>query len=161
MGVQGNAGSFSEGADLLYRPMKMRTGLGMDGDHIRARVGERLNVFLGLNDHQMNVDHAFGGGSDSFHHEGPDGDVRHESAVHNIDVDPVGPGLFDSFDFRGKATKIRRKDGGGDANGFLRSWHGSSQAPQGEPVNDIRSSTLMAPTIDNMRTPLGKAYGQG
>jgi hypothetical protein len=161
MGVQGNAGSFSEGADLLYRPMKMRTGFGMDGDHICARVGERLNIFLGLDDHQMNIDHTFGSGSDSLHHEGPDGDVGHESAVHDIDVDPVRPGFVDSFDFSRKAAKIRRKDGGGDSKGLLRSRHGSSQAPQSEPVNDIRSVTLMAPTIDNMRKPLGKAYGRG
>ena len=161
MGVQGNAGSFSEGPDLLYRPMKVRTGFGMDSDHICARIGERLNIFLGLDDHQVYVNHAFGGGSDGFHHERPDGDVRDEAAVHHIDVDPVSPGRVDSLDFSRKTAKIRRKDGRSDSEGLARSWHGSSQAPQSVPVNGIRALTLIAPTIDNGMTPLEEAYGRG
>ncbi len=161
MGVQGNAGSFSEGPDLLYRPVKVRTGLGMDSNHICACIGERLNVFFGLDDHQVHIDHAFGGSADGFHDERPDRDIGDESAVHDIDVDPIGPSGVHSLDFSRKAAKIRRKDRWSDSEGLWRSWHGSSQAPQGDPVNDIRALTLIAPTIDNEMKPRGKAYGRG
>ena len=81
--------------------------------------------------------------------------------IHDIDVDPVGPSRVDSLDFGRKTAKIRRKDRWSDSEGLWRAWHGSSQAPQGDPVNDIRALTLIAPTIDNEMKPRGKAYGRG
>ena len=64
-----------------------------------------------------------------------DCDVRHEPAVHDIDVDPVGAGLVDGLDFSLEAAKIGRKHGRGDSKGLWGAGHGSSQAPQGQPVN--------------------------
>ena len=34
-----------------------------------------------------------------FDDDGANGDVRHEVAVHDIDMEPVGAGGFDSLDF--------------------------------------------------------------
>ena len=41
---------------------------------------------------------------------GPDRDVRHEVAVHHVDVDPVGAGALDRRDLVGEAAEVGRQD---------------------------------------------------
>ena len=161
MGVERHARALSEGADLLKRSMQVRAGLGMDGDDVRARIGKRLNIFLGFDDHEVNVDHALGGGADGLHDEWADRDVRHESSIHDVDVDPIGTGLADGPDFSLKAAKISRKNGGGDSEWLCGAGHGSSQAPEGQHVNGIRSLTAIVPAKDNGKTPQGRASERG
>ena len=40
---------------------------------------------------------------------GPDGDVRHEAAVHHVDVDPVGAGGLDGAHLFREAAEIGRR----------------------------------------------------
>ena len=66
---------------------------------IGAGVGKRGEIALRLDDHQMNVEGLCGRAADRLQHDRPDGDVRNETAVHHIDMDPVGAGGVDGADF--------------------------------------------------------------
>jgi serine/threonine protein kinase len=115
--------------------MKMCAGLGVHGDHVRAGIGKRLNIFLGFDDHQMDVDRLSCRGTNRFHDQRTNRDVGHETTVHDVDVNPIGACLVDRLDFSLKTAKISGKDRGGDSEGLRRSRHGSSQAPEGQCVN--------------------------
>ena len=42
-------------ADLVEGPVQVRTGLGVDGQEVRAGADEGLDVEFGLDDHQVDV----------------------------------------------------------------------------------------------------------
>jgi hypothetical protein len=161
MGVERHARTLSEGANLLKRSMKVRAGLGVDGNDVRTRIGKRLNKFIRFDDHEMDVDDALGRGADGLYNERANRDVWHESAVHDVDVDPIGACLADCLDFSLKAAKISRKNGGGNSEGLWGAGHGSSQAPPEQHVNGIRSLTAIVPAKDNGKTPQGRADERG
>ena len=62
------------------------------------RLGEVGDAELGLHDHEVAVQHLVGDGAEGLDHEGTDGDVGHEAAVHHVDVDPLGAGLVGGLD---------------------------------------------------------------
>ncbi len=161
MGIERHTGALSEDANLLERAVQVRASLGVDRDDVSACFGKRLNIFLRFNDHEMDVDDAFGRRPNRLHDDRANSDVRHESAVHDIDVNPIGAGLANSLDFSLKAAKIGRKDGRCDSERLWGAGHGSSQAPQGHRVNDIRSLTAIVPAKDNGNTPPGRADERG
>ena len=157
MGVERHAGALSESTNLLKRAVQVRAGLRVHRNDVGARLGKRLNILLGFDDHEVNVDHALRRSSDGFDHHGADCDVRHEATIHDIDVDPVGARLVDGLDFSLEAAKIGRKHRRRDSKRLWRAGHGSSQAPQGHRVNGIPSLTRPVPAKDNGKTPQGRA----
>ena len=81
---------------------------------VGAGFDEHGNHFGRVVDHEMDVE---GEGGDFF--QGGDqgraeGQRRDEMAVHDVDVDQVGPGLFDGPDGVGDAAEIGGKQRGGD-----------------------------------------------
>ena len=50
-------------------------------------------------------------------HDRADGDVGHETAVHHVDMDPIGPGRVDGADLLAQAREIGRQDRGRDEDG--------------------------------------------
>ena len=161
MGVERDARALSKCSDLLKCSVQMRAGLCVNRDDVCAGVGERLNVFLRFDDHEVDVDDALRRSADGSHDERADRDIRYESAVHDVDVDPIGSCVADCLDFSLKAAKISRKNGGGDSEWLSGAGHGSSQAPQSQHVNGIRSLTAIVPANDNGKTPQGRADGRG
>jgi len=135
MGVERNSGPSSECADLLECSVKVRAGLGVHGDHVRPGVSKRLNIFLGLDDHEMDVDRLSGRSANRFDDQRADRDVGHETTVHDVDVDPIGSRLVDRLDFSLKTAKISGKHRRSDSEGSWRAGHGGSQAPEGQCVN--------------------------
>lgn len=63
-------------------------------------LGEVSNAELGLHNHQVAVKDLVGGGADGLNNEGANGDVRNESPVHYINVDPIAARSIDSLDLR-------------------------------------------------------------
>ena len=90
----------AERADLRQHPMQMdcRARLGLHQQMIGAGVGEGGEIVLRLDDHQMNVEGLRRRATDRLQHDRPDGDVRNETAVHHVDMDPVGAGSVDGAD---------------------------------------------------------------
>jgi hypothetical protein len=84
--------------------------LDVDSDRIGAGGGEPLDPTGGLDDHEVNVDREIGCGADSLYDRDPDADIRHEDAVHDVDVDKVSAGRFDRGDLLAEPAKISRQD---------------------------------------------------
>ena len=79
--------------------MDCRCRLGLYQEMIGAGVGKSREISLRLNDHQMHVEGLCGRAADRLQHRRPDRDVRNETAVHHVDVDPIGPRGVDGADF--------------------------------------------------------------
>jgi hypothetical protein len=91
----------------------------MHGDDVGAGLGEGLDVGVDRRDHQVHVEHLIRVGTQRRDHVGPQGDVGHEMAVHDIDVDVVGAGRGDRADLLAHAGEIGGQNGRGDANVLL------------------------------------------
>jgi hypothetical protein len=53
------------------------------------------------------------------HDHRADGDIRHEMAIHHIDMDVIGAGGIDGTDFRAQAGEIGRQNRWRDAGVLL------------------------------------------
>ena len=121
-GIERDAGLLAEPADHLQRAVEMLGGLGVDGDDIGAGLGEGFEIEIDRLDHEMHVEHLLRARPDAFDEARPEGDVRHEMAVHDIDMHPVAARFVDGADLLAEAGEIGREDGGGNkdipAHGF-------------------------------------------
>jgi hypothetical protein len=88
----------------------VRSRLGMDRDDVRSRLGKGVEEIVDRRDHQMHVEWLGRVRPERLHHRGANGDVGHEMAVHDVDMDPVGPGHVDGADFLAQPRKIGRQD---------------------------------------------------
>jgi len=82
----------------------------VEGQVVRPRVGKRLNKSARLVQHQMDIQQEVRHGPDFFDHDGPEREVRHEVAVHDIEVEEIGPGVLDPGDLIGQVGEIRRQN---------------------------------------------------
>src|SRR5207244_13351750 len=64
--------------------------LRMEGEDRCPGGHERLEVALGLDHHQMHVDGFVGEPPQRRDHVGPEREVRHETPVHHVHMQPVG-----------------------------------------------------------------------
>ncbi len=88
----------------------MRAGFGVHGDVVAARLGEGLEIGIAGRDHQMRVEDLPGVGPQRLDDVGTVGNVRHEMAVHHVEVNPVGACRVDGANLLAKPGKIRRQD---------------------------------------------------
>src|SRR5271170_4192864 len=75
----------------------------------------------------MHVERFFRGAAHRLDHHRPDRDVRHEAAVHDVDMDPVGASPVDGADLLGEAPEIRRQDRRRDDDRPARRGHAASR----------------------------------
>ena len=90
--------------------MEVRAGFGMDGDDVRAGLGEGIQEQIDRRDHQMDVERLFAVRAQRFHDRGADRQVRHEMPVHHVDVDPVGAGRVDRAHFLAELGEVGGED---------------------------------------------------
>ena len=83
----------------------------MDGDDVGACLREGVEEAIDWRDHQMDVERFLRVRAERLHHNGADGEVGHEVAVHHVDMDPVGAGLVDRAHFIAEFGEIGGKDG--------------------------------------------------
>ena len=93
-------------ADALQRTIKMWSAFRMDADDIRPRGREGLKIGIHWRDHQVDVEGQADMGLKCLHHIRTDGDVGHEMAVHDINMQPVGTCDFQCPCFFAKPRKI-------------------------------------------------------
>ena len=89
----------------------MRSALGMDGQDVGARLAIGLQPGVDRRDHQMHVERKFRVRPQGLHHIRADGDVRHEMAVHDVDMDPVRAGSVQRANFFAQHREVAGKDG--------------------------------------------------
>jgi hypothetical protein len=59
-------------------------------------------------DHQMHIERLLRAASHRFDHYRPNRDIRHEAAIHHIDVNPIRPRRIDGANLLGDTTEICR-----------------------------------------------------
>ena len=96
----------AERLDPLDRAMQMRPRLGMDGDDVRAGIGEVFQKGVDRRDHQMDVEGLGAVRTQRLHHARPDGDVGDEVPVHHVDMNPVGAGGVDRAHLLAESGKV-------------------------------------------------------
>ena len=70
--------------------MQVGTGFHLHRDDVCPGLGEFRHVFLGLHDHQVNVEGLGGYRAQGLDDQGANRDVGHKAPIHHIDMDPVG-----------------------------------------------------------------------
>ena len=106
-------------ADQVRGVGEVRRRLGVEGDRVRARLGELLDVALGTLDHQVHVEHRAGvvrGVRERRHDERADRDRRHEVPVHHVDVDHARSGLQHLLHLLAQPAEVGREDRRRDAH---------------------------------------------
>ena len=76
------------------------------GDAVRAGRREIIDVTFGLDNHQVANQKGSGHLVQVLDHHWPDRDVGHEAAVHDIDMDPLGPGGNHGVDLLAQAGEV-------------------------------------------------------
>jgi hypothetical protein len=111
VGIDGEAGAHA----LRFDEVKGRYGvfncLEMETDGPSTCVTETLDIFLGMNDHEVDVEGVGAVLAHGLHEGETKGYVGHKNAVHDIDVKPIGFAAVDHFQIIGQVTKIGRKYG--------------------------------------------------
>ena len=92
--------------------MKMRTGFNVDGEIVGSCFGKLRDEGIGIGDHQMNVKRQFRDFFQAFNDGWPDGQIRHEMAVHHIDMQEIGTRSLHCGDFVGQAREVRGQNRG-------------------------------------------------
>ena len=112
--IERHAGLLAERADRLQRAVDVRARLDVHGDDVGAGLGEGLEIGIAGRDHQVHVEHLPGVRAQRLHHVRADGDIRHEVAVHDVDVDPVGAGGIDRAHLLAELGEVGGQDRRGD-----------------------------------------------
>src|SRR5438270_6231223 len=96
--------------DRLHGPVQRRRGLDLHLDHRCARLDERLEEQLGSFDHQVRLDRQGRGSPYRLHGQRSESEVRHEMAVHDIDLDAVRAGGFRFLHLLTQSTHVGGQD---------------------------------------------------
>ena len=112
--IDGDAGLCPEFLDVLNGAMEMREHFEVNRDHRRAGTHERFDVPVRVLDHQVHVERNLRHLPDRHDHRRPHCQVRHEMAVHDVDVDQVGPASLYRCNPRPQRGEIGRQDGRGN-----------------------------------------------
>ena len=86
--------------------MRMRAGLRVQQDMVRAGLGEGGDVGVDRADHQMHVEGQACVGAERLQDQRAEAEVRDEMTVHDVEVQPVGAGGLDGSDLVLQARKI-------------------------------------------------------
>ena len=63
--------------------------------------------FSGENDHQMHIQRLLDDGADGLKDGEPEGNIGHEDAIHDVNVEPVGLALVDEAHVLLQAKEVR------------------------------------------------------
>ena len=69
---------------------------------------------IGMLDHEMDVERQSRELANSRDDSRSEGNIIDEMSIHDVAMNPIGPGLLDPTDFIGQSGKIGGQNGGGD-----------------------------------------------
>ena len=95
--IKHNSGLLAEVVDLRENTVEMdrRGRLRWNEEMIGASLGKVDEVALGLDDHQVHIKRLTRVAPDCFDNHRPERDIRHKTAVHHVDMNPVRAGRID------------------------------------------------------------------
>ena len=92
--------------------MEMGTRLLMDDDSIGTGILKSTEMLLRLNDHKMHIKKELRGRAGDPNNVVTECNWRHEGAIHDVDMEPVGSRSLDRSDLVTEVAKVSRQDGG-------------------------------------------------
>ena len=116
-GAERDGGLLPERSDVRDGGRQIGHRLGVHVDEVGARAREVLQVAVGLDDHQVEIERNRRRLADRLHDRGTQRDVRDELAVHDVDVDHVGARRRDRLHLFAQAGKISGENGRRDTQG--------------------------------------------
>ena len=132
LGVAAQIDAQAERLDVLQGPVRVRAGLDVDRDPVRPRLLERLDVPLGLDDHEVAIERLLRRLAGCLHHDRADRDLTDEMAAKRIELlKEVAPNarrvavIFNPQHFDDEVTFARR---GAESLGIELTTH---------PINDV------------------------
>ena len=145
--IEHDAGLDAERLDRVDRAMQVRQHLDVHRDHRGAGVGERLDVAIGIRDHQVDVERHRGDALERLDDRRADRDVRHEVAVHHVDVNQIGAAALDRGDRVAERGEVGREDRRRDEHAHrLTSSEIGSPGPIWKPACGLWRRTMPAAT---------------
>ena len=94
----------------------MRSRFRMQADVVGAGVDEGVQIGIDRRDHQVDVERQFGVLAQGRQHGRAEADVRDEMAVHDVQMQPIGAGGFDSADLLPQPAEIGGEQAGGNGD---------------------------------------------
>ena len=91
--------------------MEVAADLLMDAHHVRACLGEVREKVVGILDHEVAVERELRHPAQGLDHGRPEGNVRHEVAVHDVDVDDGSAAALGCCNFVGEVREVGGQDG--------------------------------------------------
>ena len=81
--------------------------LDVEGNQVATGFDERLDVPLGLGDHQMGIEEHLAALAKRLDDRHAETDVRHEVAIHHIEMEYLRPGLFNFRNLVAQTREVR------------------------------------------------------
>src|SRR4051794_15116204 len=103
----------------------MNSAMQIDGvfdvneDRIRAGLGKSVEIAIRLFNHEMGFKRQLGDWANRLDDNRPHADIRHEMAVHDIDMNAISAGLVRFTNLFAEAGEVGGEDGGGEFD----HWH--------------------------------------
>ena len=103
--VEHQTGLDALGLDGLDAAVHMCAGIRVKADEVGTRLGKRSGQCIDRRNHQVHIDRhcyassRFGMRLERLANHGAEGEVGHVMVVHHVEMDPVGTGVDDAFDF--------------------------------------------------------------
>ena len=110
-GIQDYTGLRAVRLNVANDAVEVSGSLKMDGDLIGTGFHEQRGVLVGIRNHQVKVEDAFGDFADGFDNRRTESEVGDEVAIHDIDVQHGGAAAFDFGYFVAKMGEVGREDG--------------------------------------------------
>ncbi len=79
-----------------------RLGLDVNGNRIRAGLDKARRVMIGMFDHEMDVERKICVLAHGRHDGGAKRNIIDKMSIHNVAMNPIGAGCFDTFHFLGQ-----------------------------------------------------------
>ena len=110
-GINGHGGLLSEMVDLLNGAVKVRRGLLVDDDGIRAGLGEPLDEIFRWLDHEMGLDSQASERTQALNGRRAESDIWNKAAVHHVHLESIYSSGFERQHLLSQTRKVRRKYG--------------------------------------------------
>ena len=91
--------------------------LDVDGDAVGPGSDESIEILVGPRHHEVHIERDRRVGTNCRNELGTEGDIFHKMSVHDIEVEPVRPGLFSLFDLLADSRPVGRENGRGNDSG--------------------------------------------
>ena len=93
--------------NLLNNAVQMWGGFLVDDERVRSSTSKPLDEILRRRNHQVHFEHQARDRSQALDSERTERDVRDKAPVHDVDLDTVNTGRFNSLDLFSQPGEVR------------------------------------------------------